>query len=337
MRVRIVCYEDVGSWVLGKFARKLAEELALLGVSVDIAKTADPAADINHHIIYLDYKGNVGGLDTLMVTHIDMAGKLVLLKRQLASASAAICMSSDTMRVLAGFGLPGEKLCYILPAHDGEIAPRPHLVGITTRLYPDGRKREDMLVRLCERISPAEFAFSIMGDGWDEVVATLRQKGFSVEYAAQFDRERYQRMISSLDYYLYLGQDEGSMGFIDALAAGIPTIVTPQGYHVDALNGLSYPFDDDRELLAAFELIAHKKRSLIRSVATWTWKDYAVKHLEVWQYLLNQEIPYHLSYQDGLASLVSKEVASLPMKKRLIAVVRLLQGTVRCRLSRRGR
>ena len=41
MRVRIVCYEDVDSWILGKFALKMREELAHLSVLCDIAKTPD--------------------------------------------------------------------------------------------------------------------------------------------------------------------------------------------------------------------------------------------------------------------------------------------------------
>ena len=57
MKVRIVCYEDLDLWILGKFARKLKEQLTLLGVQCDIAKTPDITADINHHIIYYNYDG----------------------------------------------------------------------------------------------------------------------------------------------------------------------------------------------------------------------------------------------------------------------------------------
>ena len=41
--------------------------------------------------------------------------------------------------------------------------------------------------------------------------------------------------------YLFWGFDEGSMGFLDALSAGVETIVTPQGYHLDIPNGITYP------------------------------------------------------------------------------------------------
>jgi len=61
----------------------------------------------------------------------------------------------------------------------------------------------------------------------------MRKNFFEVEYHENFDYEVYKELIPTLDYYLYVGKDEGQMGFIDALAAGIPTIVTPQGFHLD--------------------------------------------------------------------------------------------------------
>ena len=67
MNVRIVCYEDVDAWILGKFALRLCENLILQGVQADISKAPDNSADINHHIIYLvlrwqeNHHGNCDG------------------------------------------------------------------------------------------------------------------------------------------------------------------------------------------------------------------------------------------------------------------------------------
>jgi hypothetical protein len=51
MKVNIVCYEDIDLWILGKFAKKLDEELTKKSIDTSISKHADPQADINHHII----------------------------------------------------------------------------------------------------------------------------------------------------------------------------------------------------------------------------------------------------------------------------------------------
>lgn len=333
MRVRLVCYEDTGSWILGKFASKLQDELRLLSVDADIARTPDPEADVNHHIIYLDFKGAPSRLDTMMVTHIDADWKFRILKGLSEHVAAAICMSDDTVKTLSAAGIPAAKLCYISPAHDGNIKPKPILIGITTRIYPDGRKRERLLLQLAQTIDPALFGFAIMGEGWEEVVATLRGKGFSIDYRPAFDPEAYRVLIPELDYYLYLGMDEGSMGFIDALAAGIPTIATPQGYHLDAVGGLTHPFRTAAELDSVFRQIADARRLRIDSVARWTWRDYAVKHRDLWDFLLTGARPAEFRYRDGLASLGSGEQVASGIGDRLAVRCKFIGGSLRAMVA----
>jgi glycosyltransferase involved in cell wall biosynthesis len=114
----------------------------------------------------------------------------------------------------------------------------------------------------------------------------MRERGFEVEYFDRFSYSAYCTLMPSLDYYLYLGRDEGSMGFLDALAAGVPTIVTRQGFHLDVPDGISYPFDDMSELQAVFSDIADLKRKRMQAVSTLTWSRYAHQHLLVWEHLL---------------------------------------------------
>ncbi|WP_161891114.1 hypothetical protein [Pontibacter russatus] len=335
MRVRIVSYEDIHGWILGKFARKLQEELALLGMEVDIAKTADPAADINHHIIYLGYESYTGGVETLMITHVDDVRKLSLIKEQLKTAHVGICMSAETMHQLSGAGVPRNKLCFVNPAHDGVIKPEPIAIGITSKVQPDGCKREHLLLELADNISPSDFQFKIMGMGWEGIIAKMKAKGFHVTYFNDFDYEEYVKLIPSLDYYLYLGQDEGSMGFIDALAAGVKTIVTPQGYHLDAKDAITHSFNTKEELCAQFNIIKAQRDKLINSIADWTWKDYANKHLEVWQYLMRQqakpsgEANIESNYVDGLNSLIDSTSGEGKSVSQIDYKIKLYQGTSR--------
>ena len=286
MKVRIVCYEELNAWILGKFALRLSENLKQMRVDVDIAKVPNPYADINHHIIYYNYDGAKTTTETVMITHIDTPEKVSQLSRQLVLAEMGICMSNDTVQKLAGQGLPRHKLCFVNPAHDQVMKPRKTVVGITSKVQPSGCKRESMLIQLGEFISPDDFKFMIMGSGWEPVIKKLKQKGFEVEYLPRFDYKKYVKWMPAFDYYLYMGQDEGSMGFIDALAAGVPTIVTPQGYHLDVIDGISYSFNEIDEMVNVFQEIAGLKKKRVQSVSTWTWADYARKHLLIWQYVL---------------------------------------------------
>jgi hypothetical protein len=305
MRVRIVSYEDINAWILGKFARRLCEELMRLGVNADISNEADYSADVNHHIIYLGYnESKASAMDTLMITHVDDIRKMDLLSSQMKVAKAGICMSKSVMNELVSIGIPSDKMLYINPAHDGVMKPRKIVIGITSKVQPDGCKREEIVEQLFDHISPDIFSLSIMGAGWDRIVERIRKRGFTVNYFDEFDYEKYVSLVPSFDYYLYTGQDEGSMGFIDALAAGVKTVVTPQGYHLDAPGGIVYAFNELEELVAIFKQIETEKKSLLHAVASWNWKDYAKKHLEVWEYLVNGTMPQS-QYTDGINSMMA--------------------------------
>jgi glycosyltransferase involved in cell wall biosynthesis len=310
MKVQLVCYEDIEKWILGKFAKNLNIELRKLGVDSNIGYSPDLAADINHHIIYLGYNGQKTTTDTLMITHVDQLDKLNVLKDQLNQAQMGICMSNQTVQELATAGIPRSKLCFVDPAQDGIIKPRQTVIGLTTKVHPDGRKRENLVLALVQVIKPSEFRFKIMGEGWDEIVEKMRNLDFEVEHYDAFNYEQYVKLIPTLDYYLYCGNDEGQMGVIDALAAGVPTIITPQGYHLDIDGGIVYPIQSLNDMIRVFEEIAEKKRNLVRSVTDWTWANYAKKHLHIWQYLLTKSasIPAEAgNFRDGLASVDSSE------------------------------
>ena len=147
LTVRLVL-KDRG-WILEKFALRLAENLPNWNVQADIDERPSPTADVNHWMWYCDIEGReVGSRHTLFVTHVDRPAKVLLLKERLKKADLAICMSRMTVEELVRRGIKREKLCFITPAHDGRVTPRRIVVGITSRVRPDGAKREDLLVRL---------------------------------------------------------------------------------------------------------------------------------------------------------------------------------------------
>ena len=283
MKINIVCYEDLDTWICGKIAKRLNDSLLALGHEVTLGTDVVPSAEINHHIIYLSYAGASTGVHTLMVTHIDNALKLGRLKEGLKSARAAVCMSREGVRNLIDLGVDPARLDYAHMGQDGKALPRRVIVGISTRLYPDGRKNESDFERMVRTIRPDDFAFKIMGFGWASIVDMMKARGFEVDYRQDFDYDAYLRMLSTLDYFMYLGGDEGSAAFIDALAAGVKTIVQPQGFHLDAPGGITHPFRTYEELEAVMASIAGERRKRVESVAPWTWENYARKHLDIWE------------------------------------------------------
>lgn len=304
LRVRLVLGQR--GWILEKFAIRLAENLPNWDVNVDIDSKASPDVDFNHWMVYLDTLAHsdedIKLSSTIFITHVDRFAKLLVLKKRLEVAEMAICMSQMTVDYLAEHGVDKGKLTFITPGHDGMIKPRRIVLGITSRLRLDGAKREDILLDVAKRMRLIDFHFDIIGSGWESVIPHLQNSGATVDYYlgnsnGMADYKINIDRVPRFDYYLYLGFDEGSMGILDALAAGVPTIVTPQGFHLDIPNGITHSFCNAEELLAVLRKIAAERQVRQDAVAALSWDNYARQHAIIWRAILDgrhSEIPFLL-------------------------------------------
>ncbi|MDF1671608.1 MAG: hypothetical protein P1U83_18585 [Roseovarius sp.] len=292
MRVELILNRANEAWILQKFAERLQEELTGLGHDAAIVSQETGTQDISHHLSWAFAHVKSSSPSTMFVTHLDDMHKIRQVKTILAEAvSVGVCMSRDTALELAEAGVPDQSLIAINPAHDHAVSPRRIILGLTTRLYSDGRKREAVLVEACGKMDMSGFEFRIHGDGWQDTIPALKASGAEVTYhpdSGDFAGD-YQRIITDIpqfDYYIYLGIDEGSMGTLDALAAGVATIVTPQGFHLDVADGITYPVVTADDLVAVFQKIAAPRQARIDGVARLTWRRYTEEHVALWENLI---------------------------------------------------
>lgn len=276
MKICLVNYEEgiTKDGILTKFAVEMNKVLLELGHESYIRSTPDPEADINHHINYLPYQ-HVDTINTLMITHLlDNKEKMKALKKHMTTADMGICMSKDMMLSLP---FAQEKLSYVLPAHSNEPR-RPIVIGILTKVYPDGCKREWMLEELCKVIDKSRFAFRVMGQGWMPVLEKLQAEGVQIDYVPDFNKEIHKLILDSSDYYLYFGLDEGSMATVEAINAGLKVITTPVGFHKEML--LDHSFTTQEELNNIF--LKKLDRNPVKKL---TWENYTKAHLKIWKKL----------------------------------------------------
>ena len=316
LKICIVYVND--GWIFGKFANKLRDELVKIGHEAYISEQEDPTADINHYIAYnrlYRFCASSNTVRTTMVPHIDCSLKLDMVKFQAQHDILGICMSEDTMNKLTSWGVPRNKICYVNPAQDGEIKPRKIVLGITNRCYhtQDFRKRDDLILKVCEHLDADLFKLKIMGAGWTEIINRIRHLGFEVEYYDDFDREIYKELMPSLDYWIFYGFDEGAMGYLDAMAAGVKTIATPQGFHLDTKYKVTFPCSTIDDFIKVLLQIQNDKKEITDSVKDWTWDNYARKHLEIWHYLtrtkpLNDLYVHQSEYMDGIFSMMISDI-----------------------------
>ena len=298
MKVNLLLNPANRSWIIQKIAENLAEHLLPLDVQASITDTVDETAHLVHHMSWAFANIGTRQPSTMLITHLDDVYKMNQVKTTLAShVDVGICMSSDTMRQLMDHGTPAPSLYFISPAHDGMIVPRRTVIGITSRVYADGRKREALLKGLAKRMRLEGFEFRIFGLGWEPTIQELELAGAKVIYFGESDdfRKDYvtiQTEIPKFDYYLYLGMDEGSLGTLDALSAGVATIVSPQGFHLDLPGGITHPVLSLDDLEQVFSAIDAERLSRVRAVEGLTWASYASRHSAVWRAVVDgQPLP----------------------------------------------
>lgn len=331
MKVRIVCYEVENSWILSKFAKELHNSLIKIGINSTIDAIPDLDADINHHIIYLDFKKKTT-IDTVMVTHVDYLQKSKILINTQSDFEKAICMSSHTVNQLKTLGINNKKLAFVNPAHDNTVSIKKYVIGIFSNTYADARKNEEFLIKLSSQINKEYFSFVIMGSGWELIVEQVKNNGIEVKLL-KFDKAVYNVLFKEIDFLMYMGNDEGSMSFLDALAAGVDTIVTKQGFHLDANNGITFGFENYNDLLNIFKQIESQKAKKINAVSCWTWDNYAIEHVAIWNELLlnnkNQRAIHPIKITRDFTNASADKKVSL--KFRLLYYYKLIRTSLQVR------
>jgi len=134
-----------------------------------------------------------------------------------------------------------------------------------------------MFTELAKTLNNDEWAFRIMGTGWQDILVPLVANGLQVDYFPEFSYDIHGEILDSSDYALYFGNDEGSMGLLDAKNAGLKLIGTNQGFNKDI--GIDYPFDTQEELNAIFKNLNQNP------VKDWTWKKHVEEHKNIWKNL----------------------------------------------------
>lgn len=262
--ITIVNYDWGRGGILSKYAEKMGETLKWLGEEVEVTPVPNPKSAINHHINYWPYryKNSPTSINTLMVTHIDQAENERILLEGLRTAHG-VCFSKELSDRFHGTTV-------IHPAHDG--IKKKKTVYVPTKVYVDGRKREWMFYDLLKTVSP-QFYFIVMGDGWE-----FSKFNDHVQYLPKFSYNDHVNCLNQAQYALYLGNDEGSMGMLDATQCGLTTIAPLAGFHKEM--GIDHPFETQSELTAIFEKLAENP------VESWTWERYVNEHLKLWENLV---------------------------------------------------
>jgi hypothetical protein len=283
----------------------LKSELTQSGFTAEISNNCNLSADINHFMSYV-FADPCGGKTSILITHIDDIYKLNHIKSFLKKNKEIkfICLSKQTAQFLIEEGINQANVSYALPGIEPYVAPRKIQIGTSGRIYKDGRKNEKWLAEASEKIDVSPFHFNFFGNGWDEIGHKLLKSGAGVTIVpevADFEGEHEQLVenMKQMDFWMYLGQDEGSMGCLDAALIGIPLITTPQGFHLELPLGIKHEIKSSENLQKILHLISADYKELIKSRTEWTWNRFALDHLANWNLIDSK--PKTLTFENKLS------------------------------------
>ena len=287
MEVNFVLNRNNANWILEKFALRTSQCLTELGHKSTIAGNPQLSADVNHFLSY-NFVLNPPKNSTVLITHIDDQSKLRHI-RDLSlnpNIQSMICLSRYTRDFLVSHGISQDKVSYVLPAVDAIPKLRVLRIGLSSYIYKDGRKNEAWIKRIANSITLENFEFHIFGSGWESTIQALEQAGAKVlitKATEDFlgDHKHIIESLPNLDYWMYLGFDEGSIGCLEASLAGVPLITTPQGFHLDLPGGLRHEINTFDELLQLFSSLS-KEIPQKNTYNTYTWGRYTDDLLRIW-------------------------------------------------------
>ena len=290
MKINIINLDKEG-WILTKFAKKMYLHLKLMKYECFLSKKARKDVDINHSIIFLFLKDKQAlfpekTINTTMLTHVNDDFRYRKVKSISKFLDAGITMSKNHMDFIKKKNLGIKKLFSVLPPHDNDLEIKKIHIGIFSNLYNDGRKNEAFFEKIFYNLDNNLFKLSIIGKGWQEIVLKLRKQKIEVNFYKKFFRTIYISELRKIDYLIYLGNDEGSMTFMDAIQLGIKTIMIPQGFQYDLKKLITYPLKKDLSNLPTVlkKLSLEKKKFLIYKEKL-TWRYYVEEHLKIWKSL----------------------------------------------------
>jgi hypothetical protein len=327
MKIALVLNSENSGWIIEKIAFRLRDALSTLGHTVTISKNKCADVDVNHFMSY-NFVEQSNGISTAMVTHIDDVLKLQHLKNLISKyeINSLICMSAFTRELLISHGLPADKISYVLPAVDSPPKVKKIKIGLSGRIYKDGRKNENWLISAAQKISLENFQFHFFGSGWEKVESSIVSSGGEVfVYPEGSDYLEDHKLIVStlkdLDYWMYLGFDEGSLGTLDAALAAVPLIVTPQGFHLELPARIDHPVNSEENLISILRDLDFPVRLSAEAGTYWSWARYAQDHVSIWLGNFNYA-PLPSSKKSIDAGLEGFEFKSLTLRRLLSGIAR---------------
>jgi len=268
-KVRIITEKP--GWIMHRKGEEIAKYMGGAKINEDYHD-----ADIHYYINYGYFNRRpANGLVVANFTHYDpdhLSDKFISVAHEV---DHCVAVSEETAKVLVSFGIPRSKISVILVGADRSFVPK-LTVGIVGRVYPNGRKGDDIVAELLRDTQLLEQVNIVSSsEGWGTPVWQFADK-------ADFYR--------AIDYLLVPSRLEGGpVPFMEALACGTMAIAPEIGV-IPEFPHISYPIGDTESLKSILAELAQEHRRqrkfLTGKMKGLDWEGWAMRHDRLFRSLL---------------------------------------------------
>ncbi len=273
MRVHLISPKD--NWILEKIASKLME---ITDIQLSQSQGIDYEADLNYFINWCYWKILYPKLDKpektlIFFTHLDSHSEKYM--DVLDRADHIAVMSLHGKEVLLNIGIDYGKIHVIEGFGTLEDLPyRKIKLGISGRPQKDGRKGEDILIRLAKDLNPEIFDFVFENYRWNNYIT----------YDSNMILDSKETFWDNIDYYLSLSYAEGGpMDMLNAAECGIPIISRDIGFFHELRTAEDITFKDYDDLLWQFQKMEKCRIDKINKMKRHSWDNFKDWHIKLFE------------------------------------------------------
>ena len=281
MRVHLISPND--NWILEKIASKLME-INGLDIQMSNSQEINYEADLNYFVNWCYWKILYPELDKpegtlVFFTHFDSHSEKYM--DVLDKADHIAVMSLHGKEVLLNKNIAYEKIHVVEGFGTLDDLPyRKIKLGISGRPKADGRKGDDVLIKLSEHLDAEIFEFVFENDSWESVGMKMNDDN-GMFSGSPIIRENF---WNSIDYYLSPSHSEGGpMDMLNAVKCGIPIISELIGFAPELCTSEDIIYKDYEDLLLNLQFIQKAKLDKIAKMKRHTWDNFKDWHLKLFE------------------------------------------------------
>lgn len=257
-------YDD---WILDCLANQL-EDLEYVTRSDQV----NHRSDLNYFVNYVQFE-EVETKTAAWFTHIDNENAELRDAWWNTAHRVDVCIFHSRMYLdLTREEIRDKQMFVVSPGVDTSLfRPRPLRIGVIGRAYGDGRKGEDLLLQVMNRMP--EIDWRVTGGGWGVDSTNLRPEDMPNFY-------------QECDYVLVPSRFEGGpMSVLEALACGVEVIAPPVGW-VTEFPHIPFPVGDVDALCNVLTRLQTTRNAFHELAKQRSWDNFVERHDQLFRAFL---------------------------------------------------